>query len=186
MAIKVITPPAAAIDIATLRLHLRTDAGAPDDSLILGYLAAAQELAQHYTGIAIGAQMLELALDAFPSGAIPLPVGPATTITSITYLDSAGALQTVSSSLYALDDYGRASTVGLAFNAAWPTSRAIANAVKVKYAAGSGTVPAAVLTSLMLMVGHFYENREEVAPADLREVPMGAKALLDTVRAWSF
>lgn len=185
MGLKVITPPAAAITITDLRLHLRNEGLSADDSLILGYLAAAQEFAQHYTGISIGTQTLELALDAFPVGAIALPQGPATAVTTITHIDTAGALQTTSSALYALDDYSAQPSVKLTYGSAWPATRATPNAVKVRYVAGAATIPKAVISALLLMVGHLYENREEVAPADLKEIPVGAKALLDTVRVWS-
>lgn len=188
MGYKVITPVAApVIALDVLRPHLKLDVIGgtthPDDALILGYLAAAREYAEHYTQRSIGAQTLELALDSFPDAGIELPLGAAS-ITSIKYIDAAGVEQTILSTLYTLDDYSTkhwATPV-----AAWPDTSAVANAVKVRYTTPAA-LPAAVTQALLLLTAHLYQNREAVntdrgvVPG---EVPLGVKALLDTVRHW--
>ena len=73
---------------ADLRTHLRIAADGTENGLMAAYRAAAHQAAEHYTGAAIGSQTLELALDAFPDE-IPLPRGKVTSITSITYKDTA-------------------------------------------------------------------------------------------------
>lgn len=191
MGYKVITPVASdVIPLADMRQHLKLDgiggSTHPDDAMVQALLAAAREYAEHYTQRSIGAQTLELALDSFPSSppGIELPLGAAT-LTSIKYVDTALVEQTISNTLYTLDDY---SDKHWAIPASvWPTPADVANAVKVRYVTPAA-IPAAGRAALLLLVSHLYQNREAVnvergvVPA---EVPFGVKALLDTFRKWS-
>ena len=186
MGYKVITAASSpVIPLADLRLHLRLDllggTTHPEDALIEGYLGAARLYCEHYTQRSIGAQTLELALDTFPTGSIELPLGAAT-ITSVTYIDTALALQTVSALTYTLDEYAHESRAIPA--TVWPTAGEVANAVKVRYVTPATFSPS-VKTALLLIVAHLYENREESGTDKLIHIPLGVKAMLDTVRAWS-
>jgi uncharacterized phiE125 gp8 family phage protein len=191
MGYKVITAVAGdVIPLADMRQHLKLDiiggSTHPDDAMVQALLAAAREYCEHYTQRSIGAQTLELALDSFPSNppGIELPLGAAT-LTSIKYVDTALVEQTISNTLYTLDDY---SDKHWAIPASvWPTPADVANAVKVRYVTPAA-IPAAGRAALLLLVSHLYQNREAVnlergvVPAD---VPFGVKALLDTFRKWS-
>lgn len=181
MGVKVINPPAQVIDTATLRSHVRI-ADTSEDALLVIYLQAAVAFAQHYTQRSFGEQTLELALDAFPSGAIELPQGPVSAITTIKYIDTAGVEQTLSNTLYVLDNYGLQCWAVQKADTEWPDTQASANAVKVRYTAGD--LPDAVRSALLLLVGHLFENRENSAPLSLQSLPVGAEALLNTVKIW--
>jgi uncharacterized phiE125 gp8 family phage protein len=184
MAYKIITPAAAVITTADLKDHLRVDVS-DDDDLIDGYLLAAMSYAQHHAGIAIGRQTIELALDEFPDGPISLPLIPAASISSVTYVDSSGDTQTLSSSLYALDNYSSQEAWVLpAAGTYWPETYESANAVKVQYLAGDTTLDRAVKHALLLLVGHFYENRQDATEKKLASIPLGVSALLETVKVW--
>lgn len=182
MGVKVITPAAQVIPTVDLRAHCRT--GSDEDALLVGFLAAAVGYAEHYTQRSFGSQTLELALDEFPAGAIELVRGPVTGIASIKYLDSAGTEQTLSNTLYTLDDYGLQAWAVPAVDTEWPETLAAANAVKVRYVAGD--LPAAVKSALLLMVGHWFENRESSVPGTINELPLGVDSLLNTVKVWGF
>ena len=183
MGVKVITAATQQIPTVDLRAHCRT--GSDEDTLLVAFLAAAVGYAEHYTGRSFGSQTLELALDEFPSGAIELTQGPVSSITSVSYVDSEGATQTLSDTLYTLDDYGLTAWVVPAYDTEWPTTLDTANAVKVRYVAGD--VPAAVRAALLLMVGNMFENREEsIIGTIVSELPLGVKSLLDTVKVWGF
>lgn len=182
---KVITPAAALFTIAELRLHLRVDVleggtTHPDDARILQIADEAKGYAEHYCNRAIGSQTLELALDEFPDGSIALPRGPVSSITSIKYIDSAGDEQTLSSALYALDDYSSPCWAVPAVDTYWPTTQATANAVKVRYVVGD--LPASVRSGILLLIAHLYENRGMAGA----EVPAAVNALLDTERVYGF
>jgi uncharacterized phiE125 gp8 family phage protein len=186
MGYKVITPVASpVIPLADLRLHLRLDllggSTHPDDALIEGYLAAARAYCEHYTQRSVGAQTLELALDAFPDGPIELPLGAAS-ITSITYVDESGNNQAMASNEYVLDDYSLDSWA-IAVDA-WPTTDDVADSVKVRYVTPSAISPV-IKSAMLLIVGHHYENREESGTDKLAHIPLGVKSLLDVVRSWA-
>ncbi len=187
MAIKVITPAAAVLTLEQLRRHCKIDppdaANDADDDLTAA-LAAAQSTAEHYTGISIGSQTLELALDEFPDGGIRLPQGPVTGITAVTYVDSAGDTQTLASNDYSLDDYSTPQWLLPAVDTDWPTTYATANAVKVRYLAGSATIDGAVAQALRLLVGLYFDNRNAADKGQMVEIPFGVKVLLDTVKVY--
>jgi len=188
MGIKVITASAALLTLTELRLHLKLDTTLgvhADDTLIAAQLTAAQEYCQHYAQQSFGDQTLELALDDFPVGGIRLPRGPVTSVVSVTYVSTASVVTTVSSADYLLDDYGPQAWVIPAYGLDWPEPLDTVNAVKVRYQAGAATMPGAVRAALLLIVGHLYANRENVSAGSLARVPMGADALLDTVKDWS-
>lgn len=188
MGTKVITPPAAVLDLEQLRRHCKIDP--PDatndaDDDLTAALAAAHATAQHYTGISIGSQTLELALDEFPEGGIQLLQGPVTSITSVSYVDENGDTQTLASSAYSLDDYSTPAWLLPAADTDWPSTYAAANAVKVRYVAGASALDGAVAQALRLLVGLYFDNRNAADKGALTEIPFGVKALLNTVKDWS-
>lgn len=187
MAIKIITPPAAVLDLEQLRRHCKIDP--PDsandaDTDLSAALAAAHKFAEHATGISIGSQTLELALDEFPSAGIQLPQGPVTSITSVTYVDTAGATQTLAGSAYSLDDYSTPQWLLPAAGTDWPATYEAANAVKVRYVAGAAALDGAVAQALRLLVGLYFDNRDAAAKDALIEVPLGVTSLLNTVKVY--
>jgi uncharacterized phiE125 gp8 family phage protein len=192
MGYKVITP-AVLVDImplAKLQVQCKVDVSgggtSAQDDRIWDAFAAAIGYAEHYTQRSVGVQTLELALDSFPSDppGIELELG-AGSITSIKYVDVALVEQTIASNQYALDDYSFkhwAIPVD-----AWPTPAAVANAVKVRYVTPAA-VPATVKQALLLLTAHFFENQQAVLVGNsitAVEVPLGADALLNTVRHYS-
>jgi uncharacterized phiE125 gp8 family phage protein len=186
MGIKVITPVTSpVIPLADVRLHLRLDllggSTHPDDTLITAFIDAARDYVEHTTQRSIGVQTLELALDAFPDGAIELPLGAAS-ITSITYVDDSDAIITVSGSEYVLDEYSHQSWA--LFVDSWPEPKYAANVVKVRYVTKS-TINSAVKAAMLLLIGHWYENREASNFDKLQSIPLGVKSLLDTERVYN-
>lgn len=184
MAYKVITPPTEPIGITEARAQCRithTD----EDDLIGVYITAARKYCEHYLQRSVGAQTLELALDEFPDGAIELPMSPATSITSIKYINTSGVETTLSSLVYTLDDYSHLSWVLRAYGTEWPETQEVANAVKIRYVAGESTVPAQVRAAMLLMIEHLFENRAATGQNNIAELPLGVKSLLDTYRIWS-
>jgi uncharacterized phiE125 gp8 family phage protein len=188
MALKVIIPPAAVLTLEQLRRHCKIDppdsANEADDDLEAA-LAAAHAYAQHYCGVSIGSQTLELALDEFPNGGIQLPQGPVTSVTSVTYVDTTGDTQTVSSGAYSLDDYSNPPWLLPAAGTDWPATYAAANAVKVRYVAGAATIDGAVAQALRLLAGLYFDNRNAADKGQMFEVPFGVKALLDTCKVYA-
>jgi len=182
-------PATEPISSTEAKLHLRVDV-TDDDTLITALITAARQLVEEETWRALVTQTWDYVADDWPAGdAIRLPRPPIQSVTSITYLDDAGATQTMAAANYIVDTYqGR---VVLAEGAEWPDGELYpASAVRVRYVAGYGaasTVPAPIKAAMLLLVGHLYENREAVASGAgvaSAELPLGVRALLAPYRAW--
>lgn len=175
-----VAPTVEPVTLAEAKLHLRVDV-ADDDALITRLISAAREQCEQELDRAVAPQTVQLLLDAFPAGAILLPKGPVTAITSVQYVDTAGATQTIGSSNYALDDAQVDAWLLPAYGYDWPATRDEANAVRVTYTAGWATCPAAVRQWILLAVGTMYASRE--ADVDRPAVAQGfAARLLDRYR----
>ena len=102
-----------------------------------------------------------------PSGEIQLLHGPIVSIDSITYLDTTGAQQTLSSSKYVLDASGIFPRVAPASGQQWPDTLEQIGAVQINFTAGYGStaasVPAEIVHWMLLRIGSVFENREEAA-----------------------
>ena len=128
-----------------------------------------------------------MALDRFPEYGVGIDLdrSPVASITSIKYTDTAGVEQTITSTNYALSLYGEARRVNPDYLYQWPTTEDSAEAVRVRYVTGYTAAPQAVKAAILLLVGHLFENRQAVSELSAEEIPMGARALLDTVKQWA-
>lgn len=163
MTLRLITAPAApAVSLIEAKAHLRlTDA--IDDAMVTAMIGAATEAAEHATGRAMMAQTWEAGFDVFGLS-LALTRVPVVSIASLTYIDAAGALQTLSPEAYSLlqDDCGYARILP-AYGVSWPAVRGDADGIKVRYVAGyadAASVPQSVKSWILLQVGAMFENRE--------------------------
>ena len=187
MALKLITAATAlAVSLIEAKLHLRVEISG-DDTLITALITAATELAEQATGRAIMPQTWELTLDAFPE-ALEITRVPAASVTTLKYWDTTGAQQTLSNTLYTLDnadEFGAAYVVPV-YDGSWPATRGQINAVALRYIAGyadAAAVPESIKAWIKLMVGAMYENRE--AEAGRQTFSLGfADRLLDRYKVW--
>lgn len=186
---KVITPPASPVlTLEEIRRQLKYSPAASaheQDPILTINLEAARKFAEHYTGCALGQQTLEIALDAFPVDGIELPLGPIVSVTSVKYLDTDGVQQTLAGPAYSVNDYRVPARITPAWGTSWPATRAVENAVVVRYVTGSNTIDGSVKSALLLILTHWDTNPSAVSQGNLAEVPLGATALLDTVKVWS-
>lgn len=193
MSLTLITPPAAlAVDLAQAKLELRAQSGSAEDALITRYITAATERAEHETGRAVMDQEWELVLDAFPLAEIELAKPPVVSITSVKYLDAAGALQTLPNTAYTLDALKLPGWLFPALGTSWPATQDVANAVRVRFRCGYATTPAGLLVAapglvdwLMVQVATRYDHRDLVALAKADADPGGyGMRLLDAFRTY--
>lgn len=144
-------------------------AGAPstnttDDTYVTSLIKAARTRIEIETGRAFCTQDWDYVLDAFPCGNDPilLPLPPVSAVNAITYLDSAGDSQTLSSSQYIVDSTDVTCRVSLAYGAYWPITRSQANAVTVNFTTGYGVaaaVPDGIKAAIrMAMLGLYVAN----------------------------
>ena len=181
---KVSTAPSSEpITLSEAKLYLRVDNSA-DDALITALITAAREAVERYTSRALGTQTITQVLDCFPGFGFRLAVHPVQSITSVTYKDENGNTQTLSSSIYMLDNYEMPNGVVLKANQQFPSVYPETNAVTVVYVAGevAGNVPKAILQAMYLAIADFYENRTNY----VKRLPTAAEYLLDQFRVFIF
>lgn len=188
MTIKVITPPAMEpVTLAQARTHLRAEEIEEEDSYIEGLISTAREWCEGFQNKAYLSQTIEKVFDCFPPAIFDLPRPPMVTVESIKYYDIANVEYLFDSDLYFVDTISEPGRVSLNYAVQWPTLtlRPI-NSVIVRYIAGvndAAAVPKKVIQAILLLVGHWYNQREPVGEVS-GEMEFAVKSLLgqDRVR----
>lgn len=184
-ALFVITPPAAELlPLASARAHLYVDT-TDQDERIADAVKAAREWVEDESGLLIGSRTLELRLPAWPSdGEIVLPGVPATSVTSVKYLDPAGVEQTWDAAKYvvsALNARVACARVRPAYGQPFPALREHPEAVRVRYVAGAATlalVPQKAIQALLLIAGDLFEHREQTITGTIATTIETCQALI--------
>lgn len=147
------------------------------DLQFTAWIASATAMAESITGRAIGPQVWEFTLPGFVD-TITLPKGPVTQISSITYLDTNRAQQTLASSFYLADLVSDPQCVVRDPNASWPdTAFGVPNAVTVQFQTGFSAVPPMIAQAVLMTIANWFQNRESGA------LPDAAMQLLRPMRA---
>lgn len=162
---------ARAISPAEARKQLEIpDSDGQHDEYLGDLIAVATERVEHDTGIVALSSTWTLKLDEWPD-VIELPIRPVSSVTSITYLDTNGASQTLAASNYELDGDRVTPLIWWAYNVSLPDLRDIQNAVTVTFVAGHATplaIPALYKHAVKLAVAQEFEDRTGVNVAAIR------------------
>lgn len=189
-------PSAEPLTLEEAREHLRvTPYGSPlvhpDDDYIEALVVAARKFCEEYTRRALPTQTIRFPLDSF-DGNIYVPLQPVQSISSITYIDTDGAQQTLATSVYELDEY-RGEMV-LKYGQSWPNTRDQVNAVTITAVVGytdgqspdTNPLPEDIKCAMKLIIGNLYEHRTQdvVSGSQLNfnSLPMGVYSLLQPYR----
>lgn len=170
------------VDIATAKRQCRIeDEVSTEDALVGVYLKAATAWVEDYTGRCLVSQTRQASMCGFPRR-IYLPHGaPSAAIVSVKYYDTSNAQQTLSSSVYSLVQFSEPACLTLVDGQVWPSTFTRDDAVVVEYTAGASSpedVPAALVQAVLLLVGHWYENREQaIAGTIISNIPFAVEAL---------
>ena len=201
MALSVVTPPTTlAVPLADAKTYLRVD-GTNEDSLIAGLIQAATDHVERVTRRTMIYTTYRLRLDSFPDGPIELPRSPAVDITaggnyaydmpSVDYFDQVGDEVSLEKEVdYELDLTENPPCLQLPAMTYWPLTKAgKAKAVTVDFVAGYGptaaTVPALLKQGILLLVGHWYENREAVGSVG-SEMALAVDSILKIYRTGDY
>ncbi len=164
MYLSICAPPAT--DLVTLveaKAQIRDD-GVAEDALIQTYIAAVGAYLDGVDGVlgrALVTQVWDLNLPCFPVDALRLPLPPLQVVNSVSYIDTAGATQTVAS--FQTYDQNGVGYIRPDPGAAWPATKVQENAVTVRFTAGYGAaaaVPASIRLAALLLIGSAAKNRE--------------------------
>lgn len=181
------------VTLGEAKAHLRED-GDEQDTLITAMIEAAVSHLDAWTGILGGRCLVEQTwkqeYDCF-ARCLRLPLFPVISIESVTWRNEDGQISTISDTNYLLRTDERGSYVRFHDGYTFPTGLHESAAVAVTYVAGypntedatpASTVPAAIKAAILLMVAHWFNNREAVSAEGLTEVPASAHALIAPYR----
>jgi len=150
--------------------------GSDDDNLIAMLIVRATNYAEDYMRRQIMPQTWTYYFDSFDP-IICINASPVVSV-SIKYDDADDAEQTLDSAEYYADT--KAYPVAITAVSSWPTTKAKPNAVRVSLVCGyadANSVPESIKAGVLLLIGHFYEDREGAA-----EIPGSAHMMLDKYR----
>lgn len=185
-------------------------AGAPTtnttaDPALLRMIQSVRERAETELGRALVTQTVDAYFRSFPTTTTPaiacydqaavffdLPqprrefvLPPLQSVTSITYVDTAGVTQTLDPSKYVVDAVGQPARIEPAYGMSWPVARDQANSVKIRFVAGYGAaaaVPASVKDWILLHVRNLFDNPSSVTNERYVAVLPFCDSLLDPHR----
>ena len=178
---EITAPTVEPVDLATAKLHLHVEpADQEQDSYIQDLITAARIQATRETARQLISASYKYRLDQFPAS-LELPRPPLQSVTSVEYVDTGGATQTLSASSYTVVIEAEPGFIVEAINKTWPDVQDVPNAVVVTFVAGYGATPAAVPMDLrqgvLMLVEHWFRHRGPVDDMARHNVPRTVDAL---------
>ncbi|WP_411906279.1 head-tail connector protein [Rhizobium mayense] len=207
-------PEVAPLDLSAAKQHLRIYHDDEDEhiQLLLDAVIAFVE-GPNGIGLALTPQKWRLSLDSFYSrnlingfspaygygaayldvgaiySAISIPLGPTTSIEQVQYTDDKGDTYIVPTSDYIVDIESSPARISPVYGGMWPITINYPGAVKVDFTAGFSETPADLKAALLLLLGHWFENRENVVAGERAvavEVPFTVDTILNKYRVGRF
>ncbi len=188
MNVNIITPPTSEpVTLDEAKSHLRVEV--PDDDLLIGALImAAREEVERRTWHSLMTQTLEVVYDFWPlKRYIELPRPPLQSVTSVIYRDANNTPTTWDAGDYLVAADQIPGKVVPQWGKHWPSlTLAPVSGITIRFVAGwsnAANVPKLLKQAMLLLIGLWYENREEGSAARAwRELPFGVDAILSSFR----
>lgn len=153
------------VTLAEAKAQIRDDLGAEDD-LIRHYIAVANEKIGTMAGLILGAEVWELIVTD-PVGAVSLPLVPVAALISVNGDEDVSG--------YTLEVDGDCASV----SGDWPAGQVV-----IRFTSG-GSAPLALKQAMLLLIGHYDENRSATSEEAVAEVPYAIESLVsDHRRGW--
>ncbi|MGZ2403876.1 head-tail connector protein [Rhizobium ruizarguesonis] len=187
MSLRLVSVIAPIVSSAEAKGHLRVF-HSDDDAYIDGLIAAASDhlLGENsWIGRASAASEWELTLCEFTADRLDIPKPPLASVGGVFYTPSDGGAEIELTGFRAIDVGVKDGGYLLpAKNTRWPETDGEPGSVRIEFVAGYATMPASIKHAALLMIGHWYENREAATEAKLSDMPMAVDALLMPYRNW--
>ncbi|CDM57189.1 head-tail connector protein [Rhizobium favelukesii] len=145
------------VTLDDVKRRLRVDFADEDVDIEL-MIASARDHAEKYCNVLFAEQTVELKCDCWGDLA-RLPVAPVSSVTSIAYVDTDGATQTLAADAYEQRLEGLEPAIVLAYGKQWPAIRS-GSRITVTAVAGYEEAPPAVKHALLLFIADAYGTRE--------------------------
>lgn len=189
MAVDIITitgPVAEPVSTQQAKDHLRVSFDT-DDAEIAAMVTAARVAIESRSGMRLFTQIIEVRADEWEELADPdrsdvlrLRVSPLQSITTVKYYESVNDTDTLLAAAdYVTDLLGVPARIQI--KNTWPATNDYIGNIRIRCVAGYSTVkaiPAHLRQAVLLLVGHYYENREATTDLKLMQIPEGINALI--------
>jgi uncharacterized phiE125 gp8 family phage protein len=156
-----------------------------EQTFVTTLITIARQIVEGQTWRPLISQTWALQFDAFELNLFISNINkaPIISIDSVTYYDVNNALQTLSPTLYETDIYGNPARFRLK---SIPNVYDRMGALIVNFVCGytnAAAVPQAIKQAMLLIIGHLYENRQDVVTGtQVNEIPMASRYLLEPYR----
>ncbi len=175
-------PAVEPVTLAQVKAHLRVD-GTAEDAYIASLIATSRLQIEAALGLSLITQSWRWTIDDWPAGdTLELPIRPVQHITSIEVTHATGAATMVSPSSYHLDGRGLPPRIVLT-TLPPPIPDLPADGIAISMIAGFGgaaaDVPEPIRHAVLLLVAHWFENREPTeAGQPTAGIPYAVNSLL--------
>ncbi len=200
MGLRQITAPTAApISIAEAKAHCHIDDDS-QDAYIGGLILAATHFVDGPKGrlsAALMPQTWQITLRELPACGFKIPLPPLLGVLEIRYFDCENVDHILPSADYIVIADTEPGAVEPAPGVRWPAVAARPDAVRVVFRAGyegaeddsppgPNGVPPRIKQAMLLLIGHWFHNREASAPSSTAALPLGVEALLGDHQVYDF
>lgn len=131
-----------------------------DDNYLTDLIATARNHVEKYCGVYLATQTVAIKAESW-CDFCHLPVRPAQSIASISYVDVSGATQTLATTVYEL----RGDAIVLKYGQVWPPIQ-YGSLITLSAVVGFATIEPAVKHAILLRIADLYETRESASDAD--------------------
>ena len=180
------------VTLAQAKLHLRVDVD-DDNALITALIIAARQYCENLSGRTLASRSYLQTMESFPADGIDIVLrrSPVTAIASVNYYDATGTdvAMTVTTDYRTNFNLVPARVRLPVLTKLWAQTYVVDDAVRIIYTAGAAdvngvnTAPTAAKQTILLLVGHWYENRESVVVgATSNAVDCTVTSLIDSYR----
>ena len=178
-------PTSTVISLSEAKAFLRIDSDYDDDNTyITSLINVATQVVEEFTRRRLMTQTYNIFYDEFPPY-IDLQVGDVASVTHIKYYDADNTLQTLAASNYDVDTKVRPGRIYQSETGDFPNTYERPNAVEVEFIVGAtdSDVPAPIVQAIYIIVGRYYENRQDVVMGtQVNELPLMVDHLLTPYR----
>ncbi len=173
------------ISLSQAKTFLRIDSDYDDDdAYITSLINVATGVVEEFTRRRLITQTYIIYYDEFPPY-IDLQVGDVASVTHVKYYDTDNNQQTLHPTNYDIDTKIRPGRIYESETGNFPDTYERPNAVEVKFVVGgaSSDVPAPIVQAIYIIIGRYYENRQDVVMGtQVNELPLMVDHLLTPYR----
>jgi len=160
---RTVAPTFEPVTLAQAKKQLELPAELADhDDHVSRLIELAREQVENDTSLVLPQATYVWKFDEWPVEDFIMNRRPVQSVTSITYVDNSGSVQTVSSSLYELDTYRVDPSIRLKYDQTWPTARGHENDIVITAVCGHSSaslIPVMARHACLLIIAREFTER---------------------------